>query len=323
MLADGAREERQVGRPTAGVDVRSVGCDSDRDHLRAKPAEDVGRELRIGAIRAVQADSATREVAAEPADDVLGVALCGRSVARDGALLRTPSGLLEQGLDLELRRVAQLVPVAVEDLDPVVLGRVVRRRDDDAEVEREQRDRRGRQHPGEHRVAPGGDHAAREGVLELRPRAARVAADEDAPAACPARRRAAEPRDQVGRQRLADDPADAVRAEVAPTHGRGSLGHPRATAVHLWRTVWTTCFTLVALRGTVPGTDPARTCPGWTPSGRALARRQAASGDVTASACDATGRVSASRTAAPCAPCAGRPSCARPCGRRGRGTLRA
>ena len=76
--------------------------------------------------------------------------------------------------------------------------------------------------PAEHRVPARGDDAARERLLELGAGAARVAADEDAAAARPARHGAAELLDELGRQRLADDAADAVRAEVPP-QGRRSL----------------------------------------------------------------------------------------------------
>ena len=60
-----------------------------------------------------------------------------------------------------------LWPVRVEELDAVVLGRVVRRGDDDAEVEREQRDGGRRQHAAEDAVAAGRDDAACERLLEL------------------------------------------------------------------------------------------------------------------------------------------------------------
>ena len=73
---------------------------------------------------------------------------------------------VEERLDLLLLGVDELLPVAVEELDAVVLGRVVRRGDDDAEVEPEQRDRGRRQHPAEHRVAACGDDTARERILE-------------------------------------------------------------------------------------------------------------------------------------------------------------
>ena len=78
--------------------------------------------------------------------------------AVDGAA--AGAGRVEERLDLLLGLVGQLVPGAVEELDAVVLGRVVRGGDDDAEVEREQRDRRRRQHAGEHGVAARLDDAA-------------------------------------------------------------------------------------------------------------------------------------------------------------------
>ena len=159
---------------------------------------------------------------------------------------------VEQRLDLLLEGVGELVPVAVEELDAVVLRRVVRGGDHDAQVEREQGDRRRRQDSGENGVAACGNDTARERLLELRPGAARVAADEDAAAAGPERRSLAELLDELGGQVLAEDPPDSVGAEEPPHKG-----------------------------------------------------------------------VSASRTAGLCGPCAVRPSCARPGGRRASGSPRA
>src|SRR3954467_12667343 len=88
--------------------------------------------------------------------------------------------------------VAELAAVAVEDLDAVVLGRVVRGRASAAEAERHERSRARRQHAAEHRVPVRRRDPARERVLELGPGGARVAADEDAPAAGPERRPAPE-----------------------------------------------------------------------------------------------------------------------------------
>ena len=127
----------------------------------------------------------------------------------------------EQRLDLLLGLVGELAALRVEELDAVVLGRVVRRRDDDAEVERQQRDRRRRQHAGEDAVAAGRDDAARERLLELDARRARVAADEDLVRAGPERGRAAEPLDELRRQELANDAADTIGAEVPPRHEAG------------------------------------------------------------------------------------------------------
>src|SRR5207248_7098281 len=81
-------------------------------------------------------------------------------------------------LDLLLRCVGELVPLGVEELDAVVLRRVVRGGDDDAEVEREQRDSRCRKDTAEDCVAADGDDAARERLLELDTGCARVPADE-------------------------------------------------------------------------------------------------------------------------------------------------
>ena len=56
--------------------------------------------------------------------------------------------------------VGELLPVTVEELDTVVLGRIVGCGDHAAEVEREQRDGWGRKHACDHRVpARRGDSA--------------------------------------------------------------------------------------------------------------------------------------------------------------------
>ena len=130
--------------------------------------------------------------------------------------------LVEQRLDLLLGRVRELAAVSVEELDAVVLGRVVRGGDDGAEVEREQRDGRRRQDAREHGMAARRGDAGGEGALELAARRARVASDEHRPAARPERRRAAEPLDELGGEILADDSPYAVGAEVASRQGRGT-----------------------------------------------------------------------------------------------------
>ena len=142
------------------------------------------------------------------------------SAAPDGVLdraLRATGGASSSASISSSASSVSLRPRAVEELHAVVLGRVVRGGDDDAEVERGERDRRRRQHAAEHRGPAGRDDAARERRLELDPGAARVAPDEDAPGAAPKRRRAPEPLDEVGRDELADDPAHAVGPEVAAT----------------------------------------------------------------------------------------------------------
>ena len=173
------------------------GFNADCDNLRPAVLERPRRDRRVRAVGAVDSDPQPDEVGAEAVEHVVEVA-----VDRDLEVVDLPElGIarlgVEQRLDLLLLRVVELAPVAVEELDAVVLGRVVRRGDDDPEVEREQRDRRRRQDPCQHRVPARGRDAAGEGALELRPGAARVAADEDRTAADPERGRPAEPLDEL------------------------------------------------------------------------------------------------------------------------------
>ena len=142
----------------------------------------------------------------------------------DAAFLLAARRLVEQRLDLLLRRVRELAAVAVEELDAVVLGRVVRGGDDGAEIEREQRDGRRRQDAGEHGMTARRRDAGGEGVLELAARGARVAPDEHRPAARPERRGAAKALDELGREIFPDDPPYAVGAEVASRHRREPTG---------------------------------------------------------------------------------------------------
>ena len=159
----------QVGSAAADVDVR-------RRRARRR-SHDLGAELRtpparvrVRAVRAVDDDREPVEVGAEAVEHVVDVA----SRSRPRRLSTAPGarrGRVEQRLDLLLGRVGELVAVAVEELDAVVLGRVVRRGDDDPEVERVERDRGRRQHAAEDAVAAGRDDAARERLLELDARA--------------------------------------------------------------------------------------------------------------------------------------------------------
>ena len=106
-----------------------------------------GAMLAVRAVRAVDGDP--QPVRSEPkrSSDVLEVAV-GRD-ARRGRSRRRRARRRRGAPRSAPRLVAELLAVAVEELDAVVLGRVVRGGDDDAEVEREQRDRRRRQHAGE------------------------------------------------------------------------------------------------------------------------------------------------------------------------------
>ena len=198
-------------------------------HLRAELLERFRGDPGVGAVRAVDDDLQAREVAAEALDDVLEVALRRDGDVVDSAPAIWRSVLAQERLDLLLGRVGQLAALAVEELDAVVLRRVVRSRDDGPEVEREQRDRGRRQHAGEDRVPARRDDTAAEGLLELLARGARVAADEDPAALRPQRRRAAEPLHELERDVFADDSPHAVRSEIPSRHGGGDIHAARSS----------------------------------------------------------------------------------------------
>ena len=84
--------------------------------------------------------------------------------------------------------------------------------------------------PAEHRVPAGRDDPAANASSSSGAGAARVAADEDAPAAAPERGRLAELLDELDGQVLAHDAANTVGAEVAPHAGTLTLGELRRFA---------------------------------------------------------------------------------------------
>src|SRR5581483_6178738 len=215
----GSLQRREVGRAAADVDVRPVRSVPDRGHRSAELLECLRRESRVGAVRAVDGDAHAAQVRTEALEDVREVAVGGDADAID--LTAAARRLVEQPLDLLLRGVTELAPHAVEELDAVVLRRVVGGGDDDAEVEAEQRDGRRREDARENGDASRRGDAARERLLELLARGACVASDEDPTATAPERRRLAELLDELRGQRLPHDPADTVGAEVLPCHGAG------------------------------------------------------------------------------------------------------
>ncbi len=120
------------------------------------------------------------------------------TVGRDADLVDVAAarrGRVEQRLDFFLLRVGELLAVTIEELDAVVLRWVVGRGDDAPEVERQECDRRGRQHTCDDRVAAGGRDPTRKRLLELGAGRACIASDEDAAATRPQRCGTAEPLD--------------------------------------------------------------------------------------------------------------------------------
>ena len=173
-------ERAGLGRAAFLVDVEAVGLDADLDDLGAELPQRVGRDLVGGAVGAVDHDAQAFErqiarqralgefdVAVLHAVDALGAAEIGR--------LREPLGevAVDQLLDLELDLVGQLVAVRTEQLDAVVVVRIVRGGDHHAEIgahrarqhgDRRRRHRAGEQHVhadrGEARHQRGLDHVA-------------------------------------------------------------------------------------------------------------------------------------------------------------------
>ena len=214
---DEGLQRPQVGCTAVDVDVGAVRLVPDRLDAGAELLERLRREVGVRAVRTVDADAQPGEIGAETLEHVLEVAVRRHADLVDLAAARP--GPIEQRLDLLLLAVGQLLAVPVEELDAVVLGRVVRRGDDAAEVERQQCDRGRRQHTGDDRVPARRRDPPRQRRLELDAGRTRVTPHEDAPAAGPERRRTAEALDEVGCQVLADNATDAVRAEVLPRHG--------------------------------------------------------------------------------------------------------
>ncbi len=219
-LDDGALQECGVGGAAADVDVRAVRRVPDRVHGRAEPLEGVHGEAGAGPVGAVEHDVQSGEVRAEGGGGEVDVRGRDTAVPRD----RAEAGggrRLEQRLDRLLVPVGEL-PGAAEELDAVVLGRVVRRRDHGAEIELDgaQTDGPAREHAAEDDVRPGRGHSLGESRLELGPGAAGVAPDEDPPSAAPEHRRPPEPLDEGRGEELACDPTNAVSSEVPARHRR-------------------------------------------------------------------------------------------------------
>ena len=130
-----------VGRAAAAVDVEAVGIGGHRHHVGAELPQN-GRRCPVAcAVGAVHHDleALKRAMLGEGALDELDVAslrvvepLRPAEVARRGE--PRAKAVLDVGFDLRLNSVGELVPVAREQLDPVVGEGVVRGRDHHAEV---------------------------------------------------------------------------------------------------------------------------------------------------------------------------------------------
>ena len=172
------------------VDVEAVGLVVDGDDLGAEFPQRFWRHLVAGAIGAIDDDAQARQrhgarqralgefdVAVVHAVDALGAAeriLVGQ---------RDLDVLVEQRLDARLDLVGQLVAVRSEQLDAVVVVRIVRGRDHDAEIgaqrPRQHRHGRRRDRSEQEHIHAGRAEAGHQRVLEHVARQPRILADHD------------------------------------------------------------------------------------------------------------------------------------------------
>ena len=218
----------QVSRPVAVVDVEAVRIGADHDHLGSGRPEGLRGDHAGRSMSAIQDDPQPVQPVRQGLQQVLDVAAGRVRQASDPADFRagrTVPGLAHPLLDLVLDLIRKLVPTPGEELDPVVRHRVVRGREDDAEVRAGGRhqvgDRRGRHHADvldiDPRAGQPGDHRGRE---EL-PRGPRVATDDGSGTATAEvrdltedmRRRDREIKGQLGGEVTIGEPSHAVGAE--------------------------------------------------------------------------------------------------------------
>ena len=124
--------------------------------------------------------------------------------------------LLDNRLHLVLDCIGELVALTVEELDAVIFGQIVARRDDDAAIgshlTRDEGDGRRRHDAHDGGLTAFGAYAIDERLLEHGARLAAIPADEDALADL-ADRRASQSNRQVAIKLLTRDAANAIRAK--------------------------------------------------------------------------------------------------------------
>jgi hypothetical protein len=177
----------------------------------------------------------------------------GAVVEQPDLAVARPPARRELPFDLVLEVVGQLVPEGPEELDAVVLGRVVRGADHDAgaglELGREERDRGRRLDAGEDDVGARGPDPLGERPLERLARGARVAPDDQGrPMTLVAREH---------RHRRAPEPEREVVGQLAPVHAAYPVCPEEAPHIGLKAT---------RNRPTGTRTPPARRCRALRPT---------------------------------------------------------
>ena len=185
--------------------------------------------------------------------------------------------LLDGALDQHLHLVGQLAARGIEELDAVVLVRIVRGADDHAEAAAQALGHVGDagrgQRPDQHDIDAGGDESRLQRRLEHVARQAGVFADEHAAALRRqhARGGTRQPQREIhGHGRLADAAAHAIGAEVTNRHGCIS---PPNTALTMRMASRVGSHIVACARSAHPGSPPAPRDPGSRPSARRWAGR--------------------------------------------------
>ena len=124
-----ARPRTPDAVPATIVDVHAVGLGVERGDFRTEPGKQCGRRDRRGPVRAIDDDAHPVERGERCSREMREIAV-PRAFERPhlAGHDRVYRRRIERRLDLVLDRIGQLHPVAREELDPVVLGRVVRGR---------------------------------------------------------------------------------------------------------------------------------------------------------------------------------------------------
>src|SRR6185437_17167710 len=137
LLDHRAAQGRRMGRTGFAIDVEAVPLATDAGDARAERSEYLGRHLVGRAVRAIQHDVLAREVGRRrqraeaetrvTLDGVVDAARLAQPLRRGGGERR-----VDLAFDLRLHRIVQFLADGGEELDAVVLIRIVRGADHDA-----------------------------------------------------------------------------------------------------------------------------------------------------------------------------------------------
>ena len=198
MFQHGGAEVFRDGGADILVDVEPVRLDADGDDRGAEFPEGGGGDFIGGTVRAIEHDAQAVQAQAALQGGFGGFDIAAGGVHQARGAAETVRGGeaggeigLHQGFDLKLGFIRELRTVRAEQLDAVILIRVVRGGDDDAEVQAqragEHGDGRSRQGAGQGDVHAGADEAGGQGRFQHIAGEPRVLADDDAVAVVAAR----------------------------------------------------------------------------------------------------------------------------------------